>query len=279
VTRAEAARRLEVDPSTLRRWETADVVPAAADAGWSDDALAQARVVARLRARGHTLAEIRRATESGRLAFAFIEDLLPSAEQGHTLEDLAEQCDLEVALVERVISPHWASGRASASTTTTCSSCATSLRSWPRASRSSPCSSSYGCAARRSPRWPTPRCASFTSTSTSPFIRDGVPGVEIAEEMEGLARELEPLASPVMDHVHQRFLSHFLEQDVVGHMEAELSGRPSDLGRLRVAIAFADLAGYTRKTEEQGDEEAVDAVERFVESISEVFAARRARDG
>ena len=37
-------------------------------------------------------------------------------------------------------------------------------------------------------------------------MRDGVPGLEMAEEMEGLARELLPLASPIMDHVHQRFL-------------------------------------------------------------------------
>src|SRR4029079_474434 len=32
-------------------------------------------------------------------------------------------------------------------------------------------------------------------------------------------------------------------------------------------IAFADLAGYTRLTEEEGDEEAVEAVERFVEAV------------
>ena len=87
----------------------------------------------------------------------------------------------------------------------------------------------------------------------------------MAEEMEGLARELLPLASPIMDHVHQRFLQHFLDQDVVGHMELEVDGGGElDLGRLRVAIAFADLAGYTRLTEEAGEEEAVDVVERFV---------------
>ena len=33
------------------------------------------------------------------------------------------------------------------------------------------------------------------------------------------------------------------------------------------AIAFADLAGYTRLTEEAGEEEALDVVERFVESV------------
>ena len=36
---------------------------------------------------------------------------------------------------------------------------------------------------------------------------------------------------------------------------------------MRVAIAFADLAGYTRLTEEEGELEAVDAVERFVEAV------------
>ena len=32
-------------------------------------------------------------------------------------------------------------------------------------------------------------------------------------------------------------------------------------------FAFADLAGYTRLTEERGEHEAVDAVERFVDSV------------
>ena len=99
-----------------------------------------------------------------------------------------------------------------------------------------------------------------------PLMRDGVPGLEMAEEMQSLAGEMLPLASPIMDAMHQRFLSRSVEQDVVGHMEIDLAGS-SDLGRLRVAIAFADLAGYTRLTEELGDEMAVDAVERFTEAV------------
>ena len=90
--------------------------------------------------------------------------------------------------------------------------------------------------------------------------------------MEGLARELLPLASPIMDHVHQRYLQHFLDQDIVGHMELEVeTGGDLDLGRVRVAIAFADLAGYTRLTEEAGEEEAVDIIERFVEAVQDTL--------
>ena len=70
-----------------------------------------------------------------------------------------------------------------------------------------------------------------------PLIRDGVPGLEIAEEMEGLARDLLPLASPIMEHLHQRFLQHFVEQDVVGHIELEATRRrprpPAGGDRLR----------------------------------------------
>ncbi len=100
-----------------------------------------------------------------------------------------------------------------------------------------------------------------------PLMRAGVAGMETAEQMHAISREVLPLAGPVLDSVHQRYLQYFIEQDVVGHMEADLGETPIDLGRMRVAIAFADLAGYTRLTEEEGELTAVDAVERFVEAV------------
>jgi adenylate cyclase len=103
-----------------------------------------------------------------------------------------------------------------------------------------------------------------------PLIREGIPGLDMAEEMETLASDLLPLASPIMDYVHQRFLRHFIEQDVVGHMEIDLEG-DIDLGRIRVAVAFCDLAGYTRFIEEEGEEEALSFVERFVEGVTETL--------
>ena len=102
-----------------------------------------------------------------------------------------------------------------------------------------------------------------------PLIRDGRPGLEIAEAMGGLAAELLPLSSPIMERLHERQLRHFMEQDVVGHLEAEAGD--AELGRVRVAIAFADLAGYTRLTEEVGEEQAVDVVERFVGAVQDTL--------
>jgi adenylate cyclase len=91
--------------------------------------------------------------------------------------------------------------------------------------------------------------------------------MDMADEMEELARDLLPLSAPIMDHLHRRFLGHFLEQDIIGHMESDLTDAPPELGRLQIAIAFADLTGYTQLTEERGEEEAVDAVERFIEQV------------
>jgi adenylate cyclase len=39
------------------------------------------------------------------------------------------------------------------------------------------------------------------------------------------------------------------------------------LGELRVAIAFADLVGFVRFTEEEGEQEALDLIESFVVSV------------
>jgi adenylate cyclase len=93
--------------------------------------------------------------------------------------------------------------------------------------------------------------------------------VEIAEELEGLTREVLPFAAPFMNYLHGRLLAHFVEQDMIGHMEADLDEEALDEGHLRVAIAFADLAGYARLTVEQGDEAAVSTVERFVAAVAE----------
>ena len=62
---------------------------------------------------------------------------------------------------------------------------------------------------------------------------------------------------------------------MIGHMEGDARRRAPELGRLRVAFAFADLAGYTRLTEERGEHEAaLSAVERFVDAVAADAADR-----
>jgi adenylate cyclase len=268
MSRSQAARRVGVTAQTLARWGQDGLVPQARDGRWTPAAVAQARIVARLRERGYSLDEIRRAIESGRLAFGFVEEILPTQERAHTLEEAAAETGLEPALIERLFLSMGFQARAleqisdddldllrHVAAVLSAGFPLVALLQLVRV---------YGQALAQ---MADAEVRLFHLYVHEPLMRDGIPGWQMGEEMEELARALLPLASPIMERVHQRFLMHFVEQDVVGHMEADLDGAPLDLGRLRVAIAFADLAGYTRLTEEAGEEEAVDAVERFIEDV------------
>ena len=101
VTVSEVARRVDVSPGTLRRWVRDGIVPLPAG-DWTPAAIAHARMVARLRDRGHTLDEIRDASESGRLASSYMEQLFPPEPGARTLGEAAEETGLEPALIERI---------------------------------------------------------------------------------------------------------------------------------------------------------------------------------
>src|SRR5437588_10226458 len=73
---AEAAERAGVAPATLRRWAREGVIPQY-DGAWTPAAVGHARIVARMRERGHSLRDIRRATAEGRLAFGYAVELFP----------------------------------------------------------------------------------------------------------------------------------------------------------------------------------------------------------
>jgi adenylate cyclase len=266
----DAAERVGVTPATLRRWARAGVIPEVDGRGeWTTAAVAHARIVARLRDRGHTLAQIRDATEQGRLAYGYIEEIFQDDDARFSVRDAAGATGLDRDLIERF----WMSlGLPSEGLEHMNEDDLQALRYVHAVVRAGfplvalmQLLRVYGQALSQIA---DAEVRLFHLYVHEPLMRDGVPGLEMAEQMEGLARDLLPLSSPLMDYVHRRYLGHYIEQDVVGHMEAELEGDEVALGRVRVAIAFADLAGFTRFTEEEGEEEALSSVERFVEGVS-----------
>jgi adenylate cyclase len=263
----EAAERVGVAPSTLRRWAREGLIPRY-DGSWPPSAVSHAKIVARLRERGHSLREIRQASDEGRLAFGYVEELFDDREEAHTLAEAARETGLEPALIERVIAalgtPAAQADRLSAADLQLLRVVATVLDAGLPLVALLQLVRVYGQAMARVA---DAEVRLFHLYVHEPLMRSGATGVETADEMFELTRQLLPLAAPVMDQIHHRYLQHFVEQDVVGHMESDLEGDSVDLGRMRVAIAFADLAGYTRLTEEEGELEAVDAVERFVDAI------------
>jgi adenylate cyclase len=263
----EAANRVGVTPGTLRRWVQRGLVPQY-EGEWTPSAVGTARVVARMRERGHSLKEIERATKEGRLAFGFLEDLFPPEEQRISVADAARETGLDEGLVGRLIGSLGAISDQLESVTEDelqmLRYVAAVLESGFPLIALLQLVRVYGQAMAQIA---DAEVRLFHLYVHEPLMRSGSAGMETAEQMHSISREILPLAGPVLDQVHQRYLQHFVEQDVVGHMEADLDGSAIDLGRMRVAIAFADLAGYTRLTEEEGELTAVDAVERFVEAV------------
>jgi adenylate cyclase len=258
-----------VNPDTLRRWVREGVVPLE-NGTWTPAAVAHARLVGRLRARGHTLQELKAASKRGRLAYGYLADLFPSAERTRTLEEAADEVGLEPALLERI----WiAAGLATDSLDEIGDADLQLLRDFAAVLDAGfplvaflQLARVYGQAISQIA---DAEVKLFHLYVHEPMMRDGRAELDIAEAMGELAGELLPHSLPIIERLHDRALKHFLEQDVVGHLEADSVDQ--ELGRIAVTIAFADLAGYTRLTEEAGEEEAVELVERFVQAVQDTL--------
>src|SRR4051794_9841505 len=208
MTLKEAADRAGVSASTLKRWAKSGVIPEldGSEDAWTPAAAAHARIVARLRERGHSLSEIRDASSEGRLAYGFIEELFPSSQDGeHTLEDVAAATGLEPALIERVWQsiglPRSAISSLSPDDVQALRYIASVLEAGFPLVAFLQLVRVYGQALSRMADAET---RLFPLYVHEPLMREGVPGLQMAEEMEHLARDLLPLTSPLMDYLHHR---------------------------------------------------------------------------
>ena len=227
-----------------------------------------------MRERGHSLEDLRRAVRDGRLAFGYVEDLLPgSRERAVDRAEAAARTGLEEELIERVMTllgtPTALEGTLNEQDVDAVEQLAAVLGAGFPLVALLQLVRVYAQSIRKIAE---AEVRLFHLYVHEPLIRQGVDALEMAEEMEGLARDLLPLTSPLMEYIHQRYLRFYIEQDVVGHMEADFGGM-RQMGRVQMAFCFVDLTGFTRYTEEEGDEEALDLVERFVETVEATLPA------
>jgi adenylate cyclase len=267
ISLSEASRRSGVSASTLKRWAAEKVLPVRRGR-WTAAAAAQARVVARMRERGHSLEELRKAGREGRLSFGLAEDLFPRPDEQVTVEDVAAETGLEPELIERILvilgTPIERERVLTPDDVEALRHCARVLAAGFPLVAFLQLVRVYVQSLRRIA---DAEVRLFHLYVHEPMIRDGVPELEMAEEMGDMAADILPVAAPLTEYLHTRYLRFFLEQDVVGHMESELGADAAQIGQVPVALCFIDLTGFTRYTEEEGDLEALDVVENFVETV------------
>ena len=265
---AEAAERAGISLSTLRRWVALGLFPKQdVSQGWGPSAIAQARSLVKLRDRGYSIEQLQEAIEEGRIVGYADELVGEMAGERFTLKEVAKETGLKTEVIEELIAaiglPSGAADELGAEDVEMFKHFATAVETgFPRDALLQTVRV-YGQAVSKIA---DAEVRLVHLHVHEPLLREGVSSEEIAEQMGGITEELLPLFSPVIDHLHRRFLNHFVEQDIVGHMETEPGG---EIGQVRVSIAFADLAGYTQLTEEVGDEEAAGIVERFAANVSQ----------
>src|SRR3954471_10549607 len=270
ISLSEAARRSGVPASTLKRWAEEKIVPVRRGR-WTATAAAQARGVARMRERGYSLEDLKEAGREGRLAFGFTEELFAGPEEGRIgVEEVAAETGLEPELVERILvilgTPADRRREVGPEDAEALRHCARVLGAGFPLVAFLQLVRVYAQSMRRIA---DAEVRLFHLYVHEPLIRDAVPELEMAEEMGELAGDILPLAAPLTEYLHQRYLRFFVEQDVVGHMEADaaVDTAEMELGHVHVSLCFIDLTGFTRYTEEEGDMEALDVVENFVASV------------
>jgi adenylate cyclase len=271
ISLSEAARRSGVPASTLKRWAEEKIVPVRRGR-WTAAAAAQARVVARMRERGYSLEDLKEAGREGRLAFGFTEELFSDPDERRlSVDEVSAETGLEAELVERILvilgTPADRRRDVGPEDAEALRHCARVLDAGFPLVAFLQLVRVYAQSMRRIA---DAEVRLFHLYVHEPLIRDAVPELEMAEEMGELAADILPLAAPLTEYLHQRYLRYFVEQDVVGHMEADATAVDTaeiELGHVHVSLCFIDLTGFTRYTEEEGDIEALDVVENFVASV------------
>ena len=270
ISLAEAARQAGVSAGTLKRWGEEGIIPDYRGR-WTRAAAAHARIVARLREQGHSFDDIKQAGADGRLAFGYVEELFPARENLYDLEQAAKETGLEPALIERLWRsmgfPSWMLDHLGEDDLEALRYMAAVLDAGFPLVAFLQVLHVYGQSLRQ---MADAEARLFRIYVHEPLIKDGVPSTQMSEEMGELIAELLPQTTPLMVYLHRSFLRHSVEQDVIANMWSDLlDDEREGLGQLRVAIVFADLVGFVRFTEEEGEEEALDLVESFVTSVEE----------
>lgn len=102
------------------------------------------------------------------------------------------------------------------------------------------------------------------------LLRPGATELELAQALEMLAHDAEPLLGPMVDELLRVALRHSMETEAINAMERAAGTLP---GARDVAVGFADLVGFTRLGEQLPPEELVGVALRLADLARTVVAS------
>jgi adenylate cyclase len=119
----------------------------------------------------------------------------------------------------------------------------------------------------------------FRSNIMDPLTNSGVPLNQVLETVAPLSAALQPAARVLLTWLHGRHFESQVFQETVLMVEQimESEGYTRRRAVSPPAIAFVDLSGYTRLTEESGDQAAAHLAEGLAQMVSEAAQSHRGR--
>ncbi len=221
MTAKQAAAAVGVSVDTLRRWVREGVVPEY-DGAWTPAALGKARLIRRLRDRGYTLEQIRRATDDGRLAFGRILELFEVGGERLSRSEAARRTGLDDDTIDRVATGLWLGPDEplDAVALEVLGYVAAAVKAGLPLEAMQQLTRVYSQAISQIADAEVRLVHLYVH---EPLMRSGGPAGEMADAMLSVAEGLLPLSTPLLEQLHRRMLMHFIDQDVIGHMEAVIS--------------------------------------------------------
>jgi adenylate cyclase len=119
----------------------------------------------------------------------------------------------------------------------------------------------------------------FRTFVERPMIASGMPHHRVMDAAAAMAQPMADQAELAVRLLHRRHLEHYSVEEIVENTEITLE-RAGVAPRRPVAppaIAFLDLSGFTRLTEEEGDERAADLATRLADLVQATATRFRGR--
>jgi adenylate cyclase len=279
VSREELARRAGVGEERIDELTAAGVLAAEGDDAvrpFEPADVNRVHLAESLLASGISLEDIRGAVTDGRLSFGFIGDLFPQPVDhvpGTTMGEFASSKGVSMELVRQV---HARLGLAQPNEDDPIRT--DEARYMPLAALALGAGMDDAALAHFSRvmgenlrRLADAQVHFFRTSVIDPMIAAGLPSLKAWELSAAMGREMRPLFGELLLWVYERHQETYILDNVIEIMEEVLRGEVVS-GRSRArdqAIAFLDLSGFTRLTEERGDEAAAELAATLADLVQD----------